>query len=259
MAHKNTCVVYTCITNGYDNLIRHKFSAPDWDYVCFTDNAKLLKRGRVGRWQIRPLAYDKSDNTRNARWHKTHPHILFPDYQASLWIDSNGEILTPHVFDLVSRAGKSMLIPYHFSRDCVFDEAVEVVLCRKDTPENVNNMVFVLETNKMPRHYGLNETNVIYRHHNDAKIMELMNVWWDFIEKYSKRDQLSLSYVLWCANISVADISFNNARMDTVNFRFITHTSESRGSRKWFGKVRCADNRRRIYFCGICVFSYTRH
>lgn len=88
-----------------------------------------------------------------------------------------------------------MLIPYHFSRDCVFDEAVEVVLCRKDTPENVNNMVFVLETNKMPRHYGLNETNVIYRHHNDAKIMELMNVWWDFIEKYSKRDQLSLSYV----------------------------------------------------------------
>ncbi len=61
MAHKNTCVVYTCITNGYDNLIRHKFSAPDWDYVCFTDNAKLLKRGRVGRWQIRPLAYDKSE------------------------------------------------------------------------------------------------------------------------------------------------------------------------------------------------------
>lgn len=35
-------VVYTCITGAYDGLIVHKFVNPAYDYVCFTDNEKLL-------------------------------------------------------------------------------------------------------------------------------------------------------------------------------------------------------------------------
>ncbi|MDE6571191.1 MAG: DUF616 domain-containing protein [Alphaproteobacteria bacterium] len=252
-------VVYTCITNGYDNLIQHTYTNQDWDYVCFTDNTKLLQRNRVGIWQIRPLAFSASDHTKNARWHKTHPHVLFPEYQASLWIDSNGDILTPHIFDLATHKNQSLMIPYHFSRDCIFDEANAVVKYHKDSPENVNNVVYYLESNQMPRNYGLNETNIIFRRHHDPKIIHLMDSWWHHIENYSKRDQLSLSYVLWRAGIAVADISFPNARTDIQNFAFITHTSDVRRQRwKLFVKIRDSNGRRRIYCCGIRIFTYHR-
>lgn len=50
-------VVYTCITGAYDGLIVHKFVNPAYDYVCFTDNEKLLSEqkrdlGKLNHWPI---------------------------------------------------------------------------------------------------------------------------------------------------------------------------------------------------------------
>src|SRR5574344_1958635 len=91
-------VVYTCITGDYDEPTIHNFINPDYDYVLFTDNKNLIKF-RKSPWETRPLAYDKSDNIRNARWHKTHPHILFTEYEISVWVDTNINILTKKFFD----------------------------------------------------------------------------------------------------------------------------------------------------------------
>ena len=35
-------VVYTCLTGNYDTLREHKYLNKNWDYVCFTDDEKLL-------------------------------------------------------------------------------------------------------------------------------------------------------------------------------------------------------------------------
>jgi len=39
--------VYTCITGNYDVLPKHTYINTDYDYVCFTDNKKLLKKKRA--------------------------------------------------------------------------------------------------------------------------------------------------------------------------------------------------------------------
>lgn len=44
---------------------------------------------------------------------------------------------------------------------------------------------------------GLTENNVIYRKHKDPRCIKVMEDWWYMVENYSRRDQLSLFYVLW--------------------------------------------------------------
>ena len=89
-------VIYTCITNDYDDINEiktYKYVNKDWDYVCFTDNKEHIEKGQIGIWEIKPLMYNESDNTRKNRWHKFHPHILFPQYSQSIYIDANINIL----------------------------------------------------------------------------------------------------------------------------------------------------------------------
>lgn len=225
-------VIYTCISGDYDRLIEHTYTDSEFKYVCFTDNKNLLRREVVGLWKIYPLYFDELDRTKNARWHKTHPHVLFPKVSESIWIDANGDILSSYLFDIIKEKNSSLLVPYHFSRDDIYDECEEVLKCKKDTLKNCNSVLSFLKKEGMPRHYGLNETNVIYRKHTESSIINLMESWWNCIRDISKRDQLSFSYVLWKNGIPVKDISIPNARFNKGNFLFETHKSQAKKSHK---------------------------
>jgi len=104
--NQNKKVVYTCLTGNYDTLPLHSYLAYDWDYVCFTDSEELLKAKQFGAWRIRPIAFSKLDNARNNRWHKTHPHVILPDYDESIYIDANIAIKDGWIFNLTERKGK---------------------------------------------------------------------------------------------------------------------------------------------------------
>lgn len=74
-----------------------------------------------------------------------------------------------------------------------------------------------------PEHYGLTENSIIYRNHNSDKIISIMDEWWQFIENYSKRDQLSLFYILWKNNINMQYLTDVAIKLDTKNFDFFRH------------------------------------
>lgn len=216
--HQRKKVIYTCITGNYDNLIQHNYIDYDYDYVCFTDSADLLRIGSFGVWTIKQLEYSEYDNTRNNRWHKMHPHILFPDYEESIYVDGNIDIQTDLLFNLIDK--KDIIkIPIH-AGDCIYDECHNITKKRKDTKENVKKIIDFLQKENFPKHYGLNENCIIYRKHNNKKIVAIMEMWWNFISNYSKRDQLSLSYILWKFDIKPCDIAFPNVRNDDC---FIFH------------------------------------
>jgi hypothetical protein len=82
----------------------HDYTDARYDYVAFVDNADLLKMKTFGHWQIRPLAYSQLDNIRNARWHKTHPHVLFPEYEVSVWVDGNANPQNEFIFNKFEQA-----------------------------------------------------------------------------------------------------------------------------------------------------------
>lgn len=225
---KNTRVVYTCLTGDYDNLPVYRYFDPEWDYVCFTDNENLLKYTNFGIWQIRPLVFSELDNTRNNRWHKTHPHVLFPEYDSSIYIDANINIMSPYLFDVInSKNGANLLIPLHPLFDCLYmevDRVLKVIVKQgREDAEPVERMHKLIQDDNFPEHYGINENNCIFRKHNDEKIIKIMDDWWYYIENFSKRDQLSLSYVLWKHNIKPIDISIPNLRNLESDLRFDLH------------------------------------
>ena len=235
---KNNRVVYTAIAGDSDIMpIVPDYIRDSWDYVCFTDNRTLIKMKRFGCWKILPLRYSQLDDTKNARWHKTHPIDLFPQYNESLWIDANINILTPYIFDLVENSESELLIPVHYCRKSVYQEAEIVEFLKKDSKKNVDDMVEVLKANNMPDNFGLNETNIIYRQHSSAKVKKLMDEWWFYIEKYSKRDQLSFSYILWKNDVEISKISIPNARIDVQNFKLYTHNTKKTLTGKFLSSI----------------------
>lgn len=216
----NNKVIYTCITGGYDNLIIPTYYNCDWDYICYTDNSELLKEKQKGPWIIKSLAYSESSNAINNRWHKFHPHILFPHYSESVYIDGNLDILDDYLFkEIDSMRDRKLLIPIHFKNDCVYKEINSVKRSKKAKKAQLNKIKKLLKENLFPKHYGLTENNIIYRKHNDALIISVMEQWWELL-KVVPRDQLSLSYVLWKHGIIISDIALSNARINIEHYHF---------------------------------------
>lgn len=217
-------IIYTCISGQCDFMpVIQTYYAKDWHYVCFTNNKKLLAMKRLGMWEIHKMQFNKLDDTKNARWHKLHPDDLFPDSTESLWIDANLDILTDQLFKTINNKNSIMLIPKHNLRDCVFEEIKVLRKKRKENNDVLEKIKDYLIKNNMPENYGLNETNILYRKHHNPIIKKIMNEWWEMIENYSKRDQLSLSFILWHNKINVKDISIENTRTDMENFKIYTH------------------------------------
>ncbi len=223
-------VIYTCITAHYDELYNHTYTNPDWDYVCFTDDLSIANENN-SHWQLRPLQYTKLDNTKNQRWHKLHPHLLFPDYEYSLWVDSNLDIMSPAVFEDVYMAinnAHTISIAPHPERDCLYDEMQACLDQKKDTLENMNPQIDKYKKDGFPAHYGLFETNIMLRKHNLKQVKKVMNEWWYWVENYSKRDQLSLTYVLWKNRQRANSLSKKSYRSKTKIISFWPHLSEIR-------------------------------
>lgn len=206
----NKGAIYTCITGGYDNLIQHNYQDKNWDYICFTDSKSLLKKGKVGQWMIKPLQFKSLDNVRNARWHKTHPHKLLPEYEYSIWLDGNINVTGPLLFKNAQKCieeHRIISVPEHPKRKCIYDEAITVKALRKDLPEVIDAEIEELKRLEFPPNMGLNETNILFRFHNEKKCIRIMKDWFDFIRRFSRRDQLSFNYALWKNNYRMKDFS----------------------------------------------------
>lgn len=219
-------VVYTCVTNDYDDLNEiacPRYTAEDWDYVCFSDNPALVERKTLGVWEVRPLVFTELDGTRNNRWHKTHPHVLFPEYEDSLYVDANINFLTSYVFDRIQEWQADMIQPIHHYRDCLYHES-EWISARGLDDELLKKQLEIFRSERFPEHFGLFENNVLYRKHHQPEIMAMMEDWWGWIRDYCRRDQVSLMYVLWKHHRNVKALQcLNNSRVDYRNYCIFTH------------------------------------
>lgn len=218
---KTAC--YTYVSEGYDRLISHRCISYDWDYICYTNDEELIKRKYIGIWQVRRALYTDDDSKRSSGWHKTHPEECCAGYRNSIWVDGNVNVLSPYLRRIIKKRNVPLLVPAHYVRDCIFDECAEVKRLKRDTDEKCDAAAAFLEREHMPRHYGMNENNIIYREHGNATVRNVDRLWWDCISKYSKRDQLSFSYCLWKNGIRPEEIAINNARTDYKNFIVGTH------------------------------------
>lgn len=106
---------------------------------------------------------------------------------------------------------------------CLYDELEECIRSHKDNAEVLEKHRIFLEEEGYPRQMGLTENNVIYRKHRDPRCIKVMEDWWYMVENYSRRDQLSLFYVLWKNGEQMTYLLDFPIKSDKANFRLFHH------------------------------------
>lgn len=194
---KNKKVIYTCITGGYDNLIEPKIISDDFDYICFTDDENM----KSDVWDIKPLPKetDELSQVKKQRYVKINAHKLLSEYEISIWVDGsvtiNGD-LNGFVSKFLN-SDCSIYVPTHPIRDCIYTEANTVVAMKKDTSSNVSPQIERYKKEGFPKNYGLLQSNIMLRKHNNEDCIRFMEQWFEEVKNGSHRDQLSFNYVAW--------------------------------------------------------------
>ena len=139
-----------------------------------------------------------NNNIKLARFFKTHPHLFFKNYQKSVWIDGNIDIINNlnNCIDLL--INDNYILCYdHPCRSCIYLEIDACKQLKKDIIKNLNNIQKYLIDENYPKNNGLIQSNILVRNHNNTDCIFLMEKWWEMINNYSIRDQLSFNYIFW--------------------------------------------------------------
>lgn len=193
-------VVYTAIIGDYDNIKELAFyDFGNFDYICFTNSKKI----KSSNWKIIDVSdfnnYLKiNDNTKEARFFKTHPHLFFKKYKRSIWIDGNVNVKCKNINDeflpLLGK-GEYLLTMEHPFLDNVYDEYDKILACKKESSDvlkRTKDLLMLDKFNDKGRHV---QTNILLRDHNNKECIRLMEAWWQMILRHSRRDQMSFNYV----------------------------------------------------------------
>lgn len=197
-------VVYTAIAGGYDDLKMPEVFSEHCDYVCFSDRELPGDHG----WEVRPFDYLSADPRRTARYVKVHPHVYFPDYECSIWIDAN-LLIKKDITEFTTALSPDvpMATYLHPYRDCIYAEGEECAQREFDDADTIRTQLERYKHAGYPPNNGLNETNVLVRRHQDERVIRVMNDWWREIENGSKRDQLSLNYAAHVNEVEIGALA----------------------------------------------------
>ena len=190
--------VYTAIFEDYDKLNEPKQTENEIDYFCFTDNPSLVSN----TWNIILLTSLYRDSRMSARALKILSHKVMMNYDFSVWVDGSCTIMSSivnFVFNLCE--GKNISSFKHSRRDCIYKEARTCQLLGKDEFSIINKQIDWYKSQRYPKNNGLVMTGILVRKNKENDTRTLNEEWWNIVDNYSNRDQLSFNFILWKHNI----------------------------------------------------------
>ena len=214
-------VIYTVLFGNYDALKEPLYVTPNCDYYILTNQD--VRADSV--WKKYPLEKFNEQvkgfsNLEKARFFKLHPHLLFSEYKYSMFIDANLQMVTDMRPVFAQLEDNFIAIHNQPGRDCVYQEATEIIVIGKAEKSEVMKQMMTYKKEGFPEHYGLFRTCVVVREHNNERCKKLMELWWNEINRFTKRDQLSFTYALW--KIGLDKTAVSNLGYDIrINPRFI--------------------------------------
>jgi hypothetical protein len=229
---RNKFVVYTALFGGYDDLLDPATSS-SCDYICFTDDPNL----KSNVWEIKVVSSHLSNILTN-RLYKIKPHLYLKNYEASIYIDSNIRITKDPINLFNKYLGKNIFSTMkHAERNCIYKEALESIARKKSSYRKTLNQMFTYAREGYPPNNQLSDNKFLMRAHNNKNVHELMELWWDELNRWVPRDQLSLRYAAWKLKMNIDFISENPAFKNEY-FKWYPHNeNESRTLKRLFRKI----------------------
>ncbi|WP_349899492.1 glycosyltransferase domain-containing protein [Parafrigoribacterium soli] len=218
-------VVYSALTGRYEKLNEQPMARDTGvDFICFTDDPELTSE----TWTIRQIDLRfPMDTVRSARYLKVRGTELLSEYDESLWID-NSVILqaTPDALLDSWLSSADIAIPRHSYRGTVMGEFDAVVADGYDDPSRVYEQLIqyaALRPSALEEHPYW--TALVARRHT-TQVTHVMQLWYDHILRYSRRDQLSINFV-----VGALDVVVNQLDIDNMQSQW--HQWPVRAEKKW--------------------------
>lgn len=192
-------VVYTCVFGNTDPL--HEPVRPDgFRFVCFTDQPIKSRH-----WEIVRLPTQDAPK-RACRTYKQPSHLVFPEADATLWIDAAFTLLVSPV--AVERMASADVMGFrHPDRTRITQEAEAIIRAGKGRPEHVlaQRDAYVADgwdTEASPQQHITNG-GFLFRRHTDV-VRRFNEAWHHEVQTQTLRDQMSIDY---CAHKTGVQIS----------------------------------------------------
>lgn len=198
--------VYTSIFGQYDSVYQPLARPDNIDYYFISDGEKPYTSAYTWIDAKRVIPDEITSPVKRNRYVKMHPHLIFPDYEYSIYVDGNIEI-RKDISSFMRESDTGISVFMHPRRDCIFYEAITIVNFRRVAAEDVNRQMGRYIKEGMPLHYGMPEMPVIAREHNRPACRKIMEEWWDEFNGGAQRDQLSFMYVLWKNGMGMENIA----------------------------------------------------
>ena len=237
--NKDDFIVYTSLIGENEGLNKQPFLQHSGiRHVCLTDDKNLISND----WEI--IYVDRifpNDCYRSQRNFKIRPHLIFPNYKYSLYLD-NTIVLKKKTDDFINMILNDQfandkdplfLIPYHSQ----FNLINEFNACLTN---NLDNQIRLyeqfndyLKTDinlfKKSAYWG----GILLRNHNHKEIISLSEIWFAHICRYSRRDQLSIIHACSQSKVKLKGFKLNNASSE---FHKWPITKNKRKNRQYINK-----------------------
>lgn len=193
-------VVYACANLAYDQIFSPVVATPGLEYVLFSDRKPFMVSG--WDWCPAPAAVEGLSPSMANRYCKFFPQRIFPEADVSIYVDANILVigdLRPLLEEFIA-SGAAIGLFIHKDRS---DIQSEFEFCREvgkigdaDHDTGVEQLRFY-RAEGLPEAHVFTENAIILRRHSAPGLDPAMQLWWEQLNRFTKRDQLSLPYVLW--------------------------------------------------------------
>ena len=190
--------IYAVITGNYDTIKQPLVLTPGADYFLFTNNPHIKE---AGVWKVVHIPSlnivgrsEKENNILLSRRVKMLAHEYLPErYEWSLYIDAD-MLIKGDLNELLEILNKETLMAA-----CRHSYCASI---REEINDLINKgMLDAKQVEAQWKQYvewgfkddlGISENGILIRKHNNARVIELMELWWNEYQQGCLRDQVSL-------------------------------------------------------------------
>ena len=198
----NDVVVFTAVFGRPDVLFDPLVPLDGVDLVCYTD---LEFTGESAFRMIELHLDDLPPRKRNRRV-KIWWEEVWDCFAYSLYMDATVELrVDPRELIQFLEPESDVAVFHHPDRDCPYQEGRVCTRAGMANPAVVREQLTAYRAAGLPPRSGLWAGTFILRRHTD-RMRVFSEVWWEQVERFSGRDQISFPYVVWMMGTRVSHL-----------------------------------------------------